>query len=294
MIKLAELKKHASHAEQVQRLIDHGLKISDKREAEKLLASVNYYRLTGYLHDFKVPQSDKYREEITFDRLKSIYSFDKKFSRILMYALEDIEESLKTHISYCLTSHFPDDPLIYLNPKIYRSYSEYSKFQNIFYQTVTNNKNLPFVKHHNNVYEGKLPMWVAVELFTMGNIHAVYNNLLPSFQKEIAKAYYTGPNQLSNWIENLTYSRNHLAHYMRIYNFNFGRTPAVCKNHLRNFVPSHKIFDQIFIMSCLYSDPDDWKNYVVLEIRALLDEYSENICLSDLGFPDKWEQILTK
>lgn len=81
---------------------------------------------------------------------------------------------------------------------------------------------------------------------------------------------------------------------MRIYNFNFGRTPAVCKNHLRNFVPSHKIFDQIFIMSCLYSDPDDWKNYVVLEIRALLDEYSENICLSDLGFPDKWEQILTK
>lgn len=93
--------------EQVQRLIDHGLKISDKREAEKLLASVNYYRLTGYLHDFKLPQSDKYREEITFDRLKSIYSFDKKFSRILMYALEDIEESLKAHISYCLTSHFP-------------------------------------------------------------------------------------------------------------------------------------------------------------------------------------------
>ena len=288
-----DLKKHASFTQQVQKLIDRGLKISDREEAEKLLSCINYYRLTGYLHDFKVPNSDKYKEGITLEQIKSIYDFDKKLNRILMYALEDIEETLKTRLSYCVTSHFPDDPLVYLKSDIYSSYSEYTKFQTLFFKTVEQNKKLPFVKHHNEVYGGKLPMWVAVELFTMGNLHAVYDNLLPTYQKEIARMYHTGKVQLSNWIENLTYTRNHLAHYMRIYKFNFGRTPAECRNHPRLFTPSHKIFDQIYIMSCLYSDPTEWKNYVVLEIKALLEQYAGNIQISDLGFPEKWEKILT-
>ncbi len=68
-------------------------------------------------------------------------------------------------------------------------------------------------------------MWVAVELFTMGNIHAVYDNFQTPYKKAIAKSFDLNEKILSSWIKNLTYTRNHLAHYMRIYNFNFGRTP---------------------------------------------------------------------
>ena len=189
-----------------------------------------------------------------------------------MFALEDIEETLKTRLSYTITSEHTDDPLIYLKPTIYREYAPYIKFQWHFYKEVDNNAKLPFVKHHIDNYGGKLPMWVAVELFTMGNIHSVYNNLTTKYQKAHAKTYNTGPNQLKNWIENLTYTRNHLAHYMRIYNFNFGRTPAKCTNHQIDYQKTNMIFDQICAISYMYSDVKEWNNYILTEIERIIVE----------------------
>lgn len=290
---MADLKTHASLTEQVQKLIDHGLIISDKQWAEHLLSCINYYRLSGYLYDFKDKLSGNYQKGITLEQIKKIYDFDKKLNQILRFALEDIEETLKTRLSYCLTSHFPNDPLIYLKKDPYRPSFDYQNFKNLFYKTVNQNHNLPFVKHHIKDYDKKFPMWVAVELFTMGNLYAVYDNLQTCYKKEIAKIYNTGPNQLSNWIKNLTYTRNHLAHYMRIYNYNFGRTPITCKKHSHSFPVSNKIFDQIFILRCMYSDPSEWNNYVLLEIEALLESDTTYIKLADLGFPQDWKKILT-
>lgn len=291
---MGELKKHASLKEQVAKLASRGLEIPDSQAAEALLFNVNYYRLTGYLYDFKVPGADVYRETISMERLKHIYDFDRKLTRILMYALEDIEETLKTRLSYTISSCFPKDPLIYLKPQIYRKYAPYLNFLSRFYDSVENNKKLPFVKHHIEHYQGFLPIWCAVELFTMGNLHAVYDNLLGKYQKAIARSYGTGPQQLASWIENLTYTRNHLAHYMRIYNFNFGRSPAQCDRHHTYTHVTNMIFDQLYIISFMYSDAVEWNTYVLPEIKRLLSSYSEDISLPSIGFPTDWEQILRR
>lgn len=288
------LKRHISLSEQARLLESRGLIMENHSAVEQALGDINYYRLSGYLHDFKRTGSDSYTYGLTWDRLKRIYDFDRKFTRILMFALEDIEETLKTRLSYTITSHFPSDPIIYLKPNIYRDYETYQNFLYRFFKEKENNSNLPFVKHHNDVYGGYMPMWVAVEIFTMGNLYAVYKNLLPRYQKELAKIYGTGPRQLQNWIQNLTYIRNHLAHYMRIYSFNFGRSPAECKRHPRQFPVSNMIFDQIFVMQCMYSSPNEWNEYVLSEIQLLIDEYSDAIILRDIGFPDDWEEILTR
>jgi len=137
-------------------------------------------------------------------------------------------------------------------------------------------------------------MWVAVEILTMGNLSAIYKNLKGPYQKVLARSYHTGPVQLESWIENLTFTRNHLAHYMRIYDFNFGRTPTQCKHHHQYKETSGRIFDQIYIMSFLYSTPDEWNNYVIPEIKGLLEEYSEYVKLPALGFPEDWANILKR
>lgn len=291
---MKDLKKHASISEQIALMKRRGLVICDEHALEATLRNVNYYRLSGYLHDFKESTTGNYKENTTWARIIKIYDFDRKMTRILMYALEDIEETLKTRFSYLVTSTFPDDPLIYLKPIIYRDHAEYLKFLKVFYKAKDNNAKLPFVKHHILHYDGFLPMWVAVELFTMGNLHALYDNLLTAYQKKLAKLYGTGPRQLASWIENLTYTRNHLAHYMRIYNFNFGRTPMDCRAHPRKFTSSFKIFDQIFTISCMYSSKSDWNGYVIPEIKALMKEYSDYISLADIGFPSDWESILIR
>lgn len=293
-ITMKELKKHLSLHEQVEKLAQRGLLISEREKVESALFNINYYRLSGYLHDFKQPKSDSYIDNLSWDILKSIYDFDRKFTRILMYALEDVEETLKTRLSYTITSQFPGDPLIYLKPTIYKAYEPYIRFLEHFYKSVENNKALPFVKHHIDNYDGFLPMWVAVDLFTMGNLHAVYDNLGTKYKKDIARSYNTGPVQLASWIENLTFTRNHLAHYMRIYNFNYGRTPAHCKHHPLACTPTGMVFDQICVMSFMYSDAAEWNGYVLLELERILDAYSDCVSLSCIGFPESWKEILSK
>ena len=273
-------------------LSSRGLKISDTASAEETLQNTNYYRLSGYLHDFKQASSDQYVKGLTWEKLLRIYDFDRRFTRILMFALEDIEETLKTRLSLTLTTAYPKDPEIYLRPNVYRAYAPYMKFLTFFEKEVDNNRKLPFVRHHNEQYGGHFPMWVAVELFTMGNVHALYENLEGKYQKALSAFYGTGPRQLSSWIENLTYTRNHLAHYMRIYNFNFGRTPLKCRRHLKYAGKSNMIFDQIYTIACMYSDANEWNNYVLIEIEQLLTEFEPEVSLSGLGFPEDWRTIL--
>ena len=289
---MKELKKHVSLSDQVQLLVSRGLVVSDFEEAEKFLFHVNYYRLSGYLYSFKQPDGVNYFPQTTLEQIQTLYDFDRKFTRILMFALEDIEETFKTRLSYALTSAFPENPLVYLSSEIYRDFKDFERFEHHFHAELHNNRNLPFIKHHIQDYSGQLPMWVAVEILTMGNLSALYKNLLPAYQKKIAQYYETGTEQLKSWITNLTYTRNHLAHYMRIYDFNFGRTPKQCKKHHLYKQSSGRIFDQIYIMSFMYSTPSEWNSYVIPEMAALFENYSEYVHLSALGFPDNWQEIL--
>ena len=290
---MATLKKHKSLSEQVALLQSRGLVIEDCGRAEQFLFDTNYYRVTGYLHDFKDPSTDKYCEGLTMEKIKLIYDFDRKFARIIMYALEDVEETLKSRLSYTVTSRNPDDPLIYLKPNIFRNYQPYIKFLGHFYREVSNNANLPFVLHHILHYDGQMPMWVAVELFTMGNIYAFYKNCASRYQKALAHAYSTGPVQLENWIENVTFTRNHIAHYMRLYNFNFGRTPKKCKNHMKYSGSTNMIFDQIYVAAQMYSDRDEWNDYVLGEFGQLFNSFKGIIDMAAIGFPDNWKDLLS-
>ena len=287
------LKKHLSIEEQVDVLESRGLTIEDRNEALRFLEHVNYYRFSGYLFAFRDPeQENHYLQGSSFHQLSRIYEFDAKFARILMYALEDVEETLKTRLSYTLSAYDPDDPLVYLSDEIYRPGADLNRFRESFDSAVRKNKNLPFVRHHLEHYDGKLPIWVAVEILTMGNVCFMYDNLIPSLQKSIAAKYHTGPVQLENWIRNLTYTRNHLAHYMRTYDYSFGRIPKACRNHSMNAVYRGKIFDQVAVMSFLFSTSENWNGYVLEEIEKLFSSYRDSVKIDALGFPKDWKTVL--
>ena len=288
---MRELKKRTSIEEQIALMEKRGLIIKERSIAAEALRNINYYRISGYLHDFKKPGTDEYEAGLTWEMLQALYDFDRRFTRILMYALETIEETLKARMAYLVTGKFPDEPLIYLSMDIYRDEQEFETFKKLFNKAVKNNSNLPFVKHHKKEYGGNIPMWVAVELFTMGNLHAVYDNLKTPYQKAIAKSFDLSVVLMSSWIESLTYTRNHLAHYMRIYNFNFGRTPKKKKGQFESPVPN-MIFDQIQVMAYMYTDKTEWNDYILPEMQSVIDEYKEYVSLSSIGFPENWREVL--
>lgn len=112
------LKLHKSIEEQIELLKSRGLIISDYEVAKKTLSTINYYRLSGYLFGFRNPYGT-YKQGISLNRILDLYVFDAKLTRILMYALENVEETLKIRFSYVLSSSFPENPLVYLDSSIF-------------------------------------------------------------------------------------------------------------------------------------------------------------------------------
>ncbi len=285
------LKQHKSVLEQISHLKQRGIIIDDFDKAVSFLSNVNYYRFSGYLFQFRLKNWSVYSISVLIRRIGDIYNFDCKFTRLFMYIMENVEETLKARFSYSLSSTHPSVPLIYLDPIIYRDEQVLAGFVKIFDKAKSDNSDLPFIKHHKQNYDGNLPIWVAVDIMTMGNIRKLYDNLKGKYQKAIAKTYNTGANQLKSWITNLTYTRNHLAHYMRVYGYNFGRTPVQCNNHPQ-YSQTGMIFDQLLIAGFMYSNHEDWINYVIPELKALFTSYSKNVNFTDLGFPQNWEDVL--
>lgn len=288
------LKTHLSIQSQLDLLESRNLKIANHKKAREILEHVNYYRFTGYLFDSRLQNQENYQTGETFTNTIKRYEFDKKLNRLLMYVMSDIEETLKTRFSYTLSSNFPNDPLIYLKKCVYKDDKELRRFKSIFNRTKKSDSKIPFIAHHIQEYGGDLPIWVAVEIMTMGNLDALYSNLKTRYQKEIAKKYQTGPNQLKSWVYNMRCTRNHLAHEMRLYKYNFARIPASCKNHSKIVTNSGLLFDQVAVMYFMYSDARDWNKYVLPELESLFRTYQHYVKPSDFGFPRRWRSLLMK
>lgn len=119
-------------------------------------------------------------------------------------------------------------------------------------------------------------------------------NLPTKNKKEIAREFNTGVNQLSSWLENITYLRNIIAHYMRLYNFRIQKTPDFCRNNHKAKINSYLVCDIIYIMKILIQDVDEWDNYILHNINELFIEYEDFIEIRCLGFPENWLDLLTK
>lgn len=285
------LKPPMGFRQQIDTLEKRGLIISDKSLALETLSGFNYYTFSGYLHDFRKPASDNYIEGLTFEKVVNIIEFDQRFRNVLMYALEVIENRLKTKIAFNHAHSYGPDG--YLDANNFRDVEKHARFLKRFHENVYQNRNLPFVKHHIMNYGGVLPIWVATELFTMGMLHHFYQNIPGTAQKEIAREFNTGPNQLKSWIECTTYLRNMIAHYMRLYNFKMQKTPVICNRNHKHVVATYRAFDIVYIMKFLFGDENKWNSFIVANIKELVGEYQLFVEPKCLGFFDAWESLLS-
>ena len=274
--------------EQIQKLKDRNLIIEDEKSAKEILFSINYYNFSGYLFDYR--KQDGTYSDVSFEKVYKIYKCDERIKSLLLYAIELIEHNLRTKLSYRI-AHLTS-PSGYCDSCNFNDIINHKKLMQKFDKAVIRNKNLPFVKHHLIKYNGFFPVWVAVELFSLGMILNCYKNLKTPIRKAIAKDFNTGVNQLSNWIECTSYLRNLSAHYMRLYNFNIQKTPMRCKKNSPNFVNTYKLYDIIYIMRFLIPDKKEWNNYILPGIEHIFTEYNDAISISAYGFPDNWQSDL--
>lgn len=99
---------HLSLQDQADQLIQRGL-LADKKDLERRLADVSYYRLSFYWYPFRKidPVSDARMNDLqpdtSLDLIWDHYIFDRQLRFLLMDAIERIEVSIRTRLVYFLT-----------------------------------------------------------------------------------------------------------------------------------------------------------------------------------------------
>lgn len=286
---MAGLKEPKSFDEQIEILKERGLIINSEEDAKFILSNINYYRFTAYLLPFK-SENDKYISDITFEKIYYIYMFDREFRTLLMDILGSIEISFRTYIAYTLAMNYGTYGYTKQDNFINKDY--HNDFLLNLQKEKRNNSNKLFIKHHNEKYDGKLPIWVAMEIMPFGMLSKLYSNLLPKEKTFIKNNLCViNPGLVDSWLQALTNIRNQCAHYGRIYNTLF--PPVKVKKEDKKFeLNKRQIFAYIVAIKYLVADDKIWNKFFI-NLQKLISDYEDHIDLTLIGFPESWIEILS-
>ena len=131
------------------------------------------------------------------------------------------------------------------------------------------------------------------DIFSMGMLSYFYADLQSGDQKYLAKELYgTSVACLKSWLRCITDLRNRCAHYSRLYYWSFPALPKMPRE--LEMSPNRKLFSQILVLKLLYPNKKEWINKVLIELKAIVEEYENDISLRHIGFPEDWYEQLEK
>ena len=294
-----ELKPALTIEEQIDHLINkHNLIINNTEEAKTILNKVSYYRLSAYGIGLKQKDDrENYAEGISIEHIYKLYVFDSEFRNILIHIIEQLEISLRTCISNHLALKYGADGYMDINNFNDRITKEgesiHKHILEKFEQEVDRQQKLPFVMHHIKEYNRRFPIWVAVELFSFGNLSSLYSVMKDEDKKEISKRYNTTPDHLGSWILSLLEVRNICAHYNRLYNMPLKQKPFLYKENSKyGNGKQTKVFVVILTIKRMLGDCEEWES-CFKKLQCLFQKYTNEIKLSYIGFPNNWIEVLS-
>jgi len=227
-------------ADQLQILKGRGLTVGDDARALSYLEKIGYYCLSGYWYPFRIPRAqavglvfreDNFLPDSTFEDAVALYAFDRKLRLLALDALERIERAVRVDVAHrlgkldCFAQY--DRALLHGNfsrraitkgPNLGRT--EHQLWLEHQRKLIHRSRKQHFVAHNMNKH-GRLPIWVAIEIWDFGALSRLFAGMNVKDRDEIAAAYglATG-RELEHWLRSLSYLRNVAAHHSRMWNLN--------------------------------------------------------------------------
>ncbi|MCA6609684.1 Abi family protein [Bacillus safensis] len=281
-----EAKTFKTHEEQLAILKERELFIEDDAEALSFLKRINYYRLTGYMLFMK--KNDTFLPGSSIQHAVRMYRFDEKLRRLLLGAIEYIEISLKAQVAY----HFSKThgPLGYYKSENFVYEDSHSYFLKDIQKKIHDSREI-FVVHHRYEYGSNLPLWVAVELFTMGMLSKFFKNMLTKDKKVISKEQFNvNPGVLTKWLQSITILRNTCAHYSRVYNKKFSAGGVSLPKELKNILHKDKLAAFFYILKNMLPETE-WKRFFN-EFNVLVETFDDVVKFEHMGFYEGWQDYI--
>ncbi len=223
--------------QQADLLIERGLLVKNEHQRDRLLrylAHVGYYRLSAYTRYFSKSCSQfqhQFYEDITVEKLISLYKLDRHLRKYWFDGLEQIEISVKATLNHTLSEqlgiHWYENPNAYYNNLKYASCIERLKSDMRIDQP--HDKQEVFISHYLKQYkQPELPVgWMMIQTLHFGSLSKLYTSLSKKYQKEVAAQYGLSPQLLAHTLHSFTVLRNTCAHHGRVFNREFGVYPLI-------------------------------------------------------------------
>ena len=293
-MKLPFLKPATTHAQQIAKLQQRGMVISNPQAAEQLLQHIQYYRLSAYWLPFESNhQTHTFNAGTTLEQVVQLYQFDRHLRLLLLDAIERIEVSIKSQWAYQLAHHH--NPHAHLDASIASSQSFYQKNLDKLTEEVERSDET-FMTHLLNTYQEPLPaIWAICEVMSLGLLSRWYNNLKPlKTRNAIAILYLLDEETMQSWLHHLSHVRNSCAHHSRLWNREFTITPKMPKNKPYGLKTqlnrgSRHIYNSLVIV-LHFMDVIEPQNHWRKRLLDLLSQHPK-ILLQNMGFPAQWQQF---
>lgn len=275
--------------EQIANLKTLGLQVNDESYAKSVLNDISYFRhIKAYGLGLKNKNS-AYDGTVTFEQIVELYFFNANFRQILFAEIEQIEVNLRCRIANYFSCKY--GVLGYENPDNFTNADYHNEFLNSINDEIARNSKAPFVKNFQENYtDGKIPFYALIELFSFGTLSKFYKNMKSADKKAVAVHYGTGYTYLESWFEHLAFVRNICAHYGRLCNMNFPKTPTMYKQYTEQGIGNIRVFASLICMKHLLPNDVHWTGFID-KINLLFEKYP-NVKIELMGFSENWEEIL--
>lgn len=245
--------------EQISLLKNRHIIIDDLDFTRRILENVSYYRISAYLYPFrKNDGSDDYVSATSFDKCWQYYRFDRRLRTCILDAIERVEVATKTKIVNHLSLTY--GPFSYRNKSTFAHPLNEPRFHELlsFLNMETQKSKEEFVMHFNKTYDTSkgLPLWMAVEIMSFGNMLTLFRLMKKRDKQSIAKSLGSNAKILESWLVNLNYVRNICAHHGRLWNRHLAVNPLIPKedpkwHEKNNPVDSRRIYSTLCILKVL-------------------------------------------
>lgn len=285
--------------EQLAILKERGLSVSDDAEALRWLRRVSYYRLSAYFPSFKKsPAGDEFSPGSSFEDLIDLYVFDCRLRSVFMVAIERIEISIRTAITYELAH--THGPFAHTLPDAYSSWflnvvrlGEPPPFQELMSNIEKEEKRGKelFIKTYREKYalEKHLPIWMVTELMSFGTLSKMFEGLKSATKTKIAAEYKLAEKPFQNWLHVLSSIRNLIAHHSRLWNRQLGVQPMIPHGWVYKVPKADRVYCIAVMIQHLLritAKGSSWKNRLFL-----LFENHPKVQLDSMGFPHNWREV---
>ena len=187
--------------------------------------------------------TDDFRDGITWEKVYSLYVFDRKLRLLVFDTIERVEIAVHSQLVYQLShkygSHWQDNPAVFKPAYTLKQrngqiiiVNPFTTIQKQITSQLHSNKAEVFIKHYRNTYSSPVnpPSWMSIEILYFSQLSIICENLANrSDLSQIAGYFNLPPDVFVSWLHTINYIRNVCAHHARLWNRDFDIEPAILK-----------------------------------------------------------------